>query len=302
MIGIMALIIVFALLSLGATAGVYISSGLYQHWYFFWVIPLLLYGFFLLCFGLWLTFLFIVSFFVSQDEDKIYPPSRFAQWIVRHTARVILLLLHCRVVRNGFGKIPHGKPVMLINNHLSVFDEFAIVAFWKGPIVFVSKPENFRIPIGGPWMRLAGYLPLKQGDMASGASTIHMAADYIKNKHVTVCVAPEGTRNKSFPNPVLLPFHPGTFRLAQESEAPIVVLAIQNTNCILQRFPRHFTRIYLDIVGVLEKSEYETMTTREIADFTRGQMDKRFDHKSARFYHVKPKKPKDGAEEANDTK
>ena len=44
------------------------------------------------------------------------------------------------------------------------------------------------------------------------------------------------------------------------------------------------------------------MTTREIADNTRGLMEKRFEHKSARFYHVKAKKPKDAPEEDNDTK
>lgn len=285
----MALIIIFGMLSIAATGGVYYSTGLYQQWYWFWVIPLLLYGFFVLCFGIWLTFLFVVGLFVSSDEDKVYKPSPFAQWIVRHTARVILLLLHTRVHRGGFGKIPAGKPVMLINNHLSVFDEFAIAAYFKGAIVFITKPENFSIPIGGPWMRFAGYLPLKQKDMASGAEVIHTAAKYIKEKHINVCVAPEGTRNKTFPDPVLLPFHGGTFRMAQESGAPIVVMAIQNTNCILKRFPRHFTHIYLDIVGVLEEEQYASLSSREIADKTRSMMEQRFERKNARFYHVKPK-------------
>lgn len=289
----MALIIIFSLLSAGLTGVTYYFSGMWQSPIWIWTIPLLLYAYFVSCFFTWLLFLFIGGLFVKSDPDYIYKPSRFAQWTVRHTCRVILLLLNCKVHYTGKGKVPKKGPVILINNHLSVFDEIAIAAFFPRHLIFISKPANFTIPIGGPWMRYAGFLPIKQGDMANGKQIIDLAAKYAREDGRSVCVAPEGTRNKDFPNPVLLPFHPGTFNLVKDSGVPLVVMAIQNTNCILKRFPRHRTHVYLDIVAVLGKEEYQDLTSRELSDKAKGYIERRFDRKEARFYHINPKTPKD---------
>lgn len=289
----MHLIIAFSLISAALTGATYYFSGMWQSPIWIWTIPLLLYAYFLACFGSWIIFIFIGGLFVKSDPDYIYKPSRFAQWTVRHTCRVILFLLGVRVHYTGNGKVPKKGPVILINNHLSVFDEIAIAAFFPRHLVFISKPQNFSIPLGGPWMRYAGYLPIKQGDMANGKEIIGIATRYAKDEGRSICVAPEGTRNKDFPNPVLLPFHPGTFNLVKDSGVPLVVMAIQNTNCILQRFPRRRTHVYLDIVATIEEAEYKDLTSRELSDRARGYIERRFDHKEARFYHIKPKHPKE---------
>ncbi|MCR5348305.1 MAG: 1-acyl-sn-glycerol-3-phosphate acyltransferase [Bacilli bacterium] len=292
----MALFIICAGISIALTGLTYYFAGLYQQWYWFWSIPLMLYGYFLVCFATWLLILFLVGLFVKEDEDYIYPPNRFCQWMVKQTCRVICFILGMRVHITGLGKLPNEGPVMIIHNHLSVFDEIALAAYYPHLILFISKPENFRIPVGGPWMRYAGYLPMKQGDMNAGKRVIEKAAGYIK-RGINVCIAPEGTRNKDFPNPVLLPFHPGSFHLSLQAKCPIVVLAIQNTNCVLKRFPRHFTHIYIDCVGVLRAEEYENLPTHEIAAKTRDMIEKRLNRKDARFYHFKPKKKKGDPEE-----
>ena len=292
----MQLIIAFWCISIAFTGVTYYFSGLYHQWYWFWTIPLFLYGYFLICFASWIIFLFVAGLFVKEDETYIYKPNRFAQWTVKQTCRVILFLLGARTHITGLGKVPKGKPIILINNHLSVFDEMAIAAFFPGNFVFITKPGNFNIPIAGAWMRYAGYIPIKQGDIADGTRVISMAADYIKHKNTSICIAPEGTRNKTFPNPVLLPFHPGSFNLAKESGAPIICLAIQNTNCLLKRFPRHMTHLYLDVVGVIEKEEYEPMALKDIAERARSLVLRRLEQKDARFYHFRPKKPKEEKE------
>ena len=277
--------------SLTATGLIFYFSNMWQNLWWLFAVPPLLLAFYLAGFAAWLVFLYVGALFVKHDEDYIYPPSRFAQWVVRETAAVALGLLRVRVHASGFGKIPNG-PIVLINNHLSVFDEFAIVKNFRRPIVFISKPGNFRLPIAGAWMRYAGYIPIIQGDMASGTEVIRTATKYLTEKKVSVCIAPEGTRNKTFPNPILLPFHAGSFRLATESGKPVVVAAIQNTNAVTFRFPKK-THIYLDIVSVVEKEEYQTMTTKELADRCRNDVLKRFEQKEARFYHDKPAEPEE---------
>ena len=283
----MFLIIIFWLISIALTGVTYYFSGLYAHWYWIWTIPLFLYAYFLVVFASWILFLFIGSLFVKEDEEYIYQPNRFAQWTVKSTCRVICFLLGMRVHVSGLGKIPSHTPVMIINNHLSVFDEIAMAAFYPGHIVFVSKPGNFHIPIGGSWMRYAGYLPIKQGDMTNGKKVIALAADYISKKRINVCIAPEGTRNKKFPNPQILPFHPGSFAMAYEAKCPIAVFAIQNTNFVWSRFPLRATHVYCDCVGVLEYDEYASLTPQELANKTQGMIKARFEKKEARFYHKK---------------
>ncbi len=279
--------ICFILLSVSITGVIFYFSNMWQNLWWLFAVPPLLIAFYLAGFAMWLILLYVGALFVKRDPNYIYKPSRFAQWVVAETASVALSILRVKVHASGFGKIPDHTPVVLINNHLSVFDEFAIVKYFRRPIVFISKPGNFRIPIGGAWMRYAGYIPIVQDDIASGTEVIRMATKYLTEKKISVCVAPEGTRNKAFPNPILLPFHAGSFRLATESGKPVVVAAIQNTNCVTARFPRK-THVYLDIVSVTEEEEYRTQTTKELAEKCRGDILRRFEQKEARFYHVKP--------------
>ena len=286
----MTLIVVFFLISCGLTAATYYFSDMYlNHWWII-AIPVLVYVYFLACFATWLILLFLAGLFVKSDENYIYKPHRWAQWVVRRTARVILLLLGTSVHISGLGKLPAKGPVIIVHNHLSSFDDFALAAFFPRRIVFISKPQNFLIPIAGPWMRYAGYLPIKQGDIADGQRIITMASHYAKDLGHTICVAPEGTRNKDFPDVTMLPFHPGTFRLALDSKVPLVMVAVQNTNCILKRFPRHRTHVYLDVVGVMNADEYEGMSPRDLAAKSHAMILARLEKKDARFYHFRPKK------------
>lgn len=280
------------LISLGMTGVIFYFSGMWQNLWWLFLVPPLLLAFYLAGFAVWVIVLYIGGLFVKKDPDYVYKPNRLAQWVVRETAAVALGLLRVKVHATGFGKIPSNTPIVLVNNHLSVFDEFAIAKSVRRPIVFISKPANFRIPIAGAWMRYAGYIPIIQGDMASGTQVIRMTTKYLTEKKISVCVAPEGTRNKTFPNPLLLPFHAGSFRLATESGTPVVVAALQNTNAVVSRFPKK-THVYLDIVSVVEREEYQTMTTRELADRCRNDILKRFEQKDARFYHVKPAEPEE---------
>ena len=290
--------VIFILISLGATGIIFYLSNWWQNLWWLFAVPPLLIAFYLAAFAVWIIALYVAALFVKKDPDYIYKPNRFAQWVIRQTAAVVLRVLRVKVHGSGFGKIPDGTPVVFINNHLSVFDEFAIVKHFRKPIVFISKPDNFRLPIAGAWMRYAGYIPIIQGDMASGTQVIRMAAKYLDEYKVSVCVAPEGTRNKNFPNPTLLPFHAGSFRLATESGKPVVVAALQNTNAVVSRFPRK-THVYLDIVSVVESEEYSSMTSNELATRCRNDILKRFEQKEARFYHVKPPEPESESNENN---
>ena len=234
------------------------------------------------------------SFCVNHSKKERYEPNPFGMWMLGETCHILLWLFRVRMHATGLGKVPgEGRRFMLVSNHLSGFDHVGLISlFVNATLICVSKKQNLDVILAGGWIRFSGYIAIDQNDVVKGTEAMELAGRYLKEGVCSVAIAPEGTRNKDFPNPELLPFHPGSFQMAYASGCPIVVFAIQNTNAILRRFPFRSTDVYFDCVGVLEYEEYKDLSPHDLAEKTRGMILRRFEHKSARFYHLAPKKKK----------
>ena len=284
----MFIFVTIILLSLGLAGLNYWGLGLYQQWYWFWTVPVFAFLYFLGLFAAYILIIYVISLFIARKKDRIYSPSRWAMWVIKETAFLILKILRVKIHASGLGKLPpRGTAMVVMHNHLSMFDEFALASVLRTPLLFISKVSNLRIPIAGAFMRKAGYLPIIQGDLNDGKRIIAKAEELIL-KGQNVVIAPEGTRNKDFPEPIMLPFHPGSFHLATDTKAPIALFALQNTNAIIKRFPGS-THIYVDCVGVIEAEEYQNMSSKELADHCQNLILRRLEQKKARFYHLKKK-------------
>ena len=154
----------------------------------------------------------------------------------------------------------------------------------------MAKIEYFQNPKTKWFFKMVGCIPVNRS--IHDANAKDLAIEVLENNYA-LGLFPEGTRNKTFPEPLLLPFHPGTFTLAKEAHCPIVVAAIQNTSAVSRRWPLHRTHIYLDVVGVVDTEIVEQKNVQELAETTRSMILKRFEEKEARFYHLDPKKSKD---------
>ena len=67
---------------------------------------------------------------------------------------------------------------------------------------------------------------LDRDNMKEGLKTILQAIEYVKSG-VSICIFPEGTRNTGEENS-LLPFHAGSFKIAEKSGCAIVPMSINN--------------------------------------------------------------------------
>ena len=67
--------------------------------------------------------------------------------------------------------------------------------------------------------------------MKEGLKTILAAVDKVKNG-ISICIFPEGTRNKV--NDTFLPFHEGSFKIADKGGVPIVPMCIVNSAAIFE--------------------------------------------------------------------
>lgn len=197
---------------------------------------------------LWLIVLAVSALLVSPDKEyeKNSPYYRF---LLNSSTAVAVRLFGIRLHTEGLEKIPAEGRFLLVGNHRSNFDP---ILTWyvlkKYQLAFISKPENFRIPIFGRLIRKCCFLPIDRENPRNAISTVHKAAKLLKKDSVSVCVYPEGTRSKSGE---LLPFHNGVFKIAQKAQTPIVVLSVSGTEKIHKNYLRRKTDVYLRIVDVI---------------------------------------------------
>ena len=135
----------------------------------------------------------------------------------------------------GEENVPTNEPILYIGNHRSFFD--TVITYARCPKLtgYISKDSMKKVPIFNMWMERLYCLFLDRDDARQGLQIILTAISHIKNG-ISICVFPEGTRNKE--NDTMLPFKEGTFKIAQKTKCPIVPMAITNSSAILEdHFP-----------------------------------------------------------------
>ncbi len=135
----------------------------------------------------------------------------------------------------GQENVPTDEPVLYVCNHRSFFDTVITYALCPGLTGYISKDSMKKVPIFSMWMERLYCLFLVRDDLRQGLQIILTAISHIQNG-ISICVFPEGTRNKV--SDEMLPFKEGSFKIAQKTKCPIVPMALTNTSAILEdHFP-----------------------------------------------------------------
>lgn len=163
-------------------------------------------------------------------EKRDYSSLRIVQW----GFKVILWITGVKTTVIGEENIP-DEPVLFIGNHRSFFDILLTYSRCRRLTGYVAKSEMEHIPLLSTWMRYLYCLFLDRKDLKKGLKTILQAIDYVKHG-ISICIFPEGTRNKG-EELSLLPFHNGSFKIAEKTGCPIIPMSLNNTCDI---FEGHF--------------------------------------------------------------
>jgi len=186
---------------------------------------------------------------------------------------------------SGLEKLPKEDGFVLISNHISQFDQIALLALIrKHRMLCVTKPENEAIFIAGKWLKRAGYIAINRENNFEGLKAIIKATRICKEKRGSVIIAPEGTRSK---NGEMLPFKAGSFKIATMAKAPIVVVSIQNSRSVAKRFPWRSTTIYLDFLEVIPPEEFADGNTLVLAERTQKEIQENLIAHQNREYRTK---------------
>lgn len=134
--------------------------------------------------------------------------------------------LYFRMRRLGIEHVPRRGPVIFAANHRSFLDPFVIGCLTRRPVYYVAKKELFERPVAGWLLNRLGAFPIDRG---AGDQQAMETARAILERGECVVIFPEGTRTR--PGPLGSP-HRGVGRLALQTGAPVVAVAILGTEAI----------------------------------------------------------------------
>ena len=150
--------------------------------------------------------------------------------IVQGVFKFILWEAGTKVTIIGEENVPKDTPVLYI-----------VLTYSRCPIRtgYIAKKEMERYPLLSNWMKYLHCLFLDRKDIKQGLKTILAAIDKIKSG-ISICIFPEGTRNKNADDLELLPFHDGSFKIASKTGCAIIPMALNNT---VEIFEAHMPKI-----------------------------------------------------------
>jgi 1-acyl-sn-glycerol-3-phosphate acyltransferase len=160
----------------------------------------------------------------AMSEQAAVTGTRFWRGINHMIISVmhLTLLLTSRRKYRGIDQIPAEGGILVISNHVSFFDAFALPhavrSAGRNPLG-MGKIELFRIPILGAWFAKIGHVSVDRA-AASPAVALEPAAEALRQGKA-LCLYPEGTVNTT-PELGLVVGRTGVARLALASGATVV--------------------------------------------------------------------------------
>ena len=157
--------------------------------------------------------------------------------IVNWAFRVCLFFSGVKVTVLGEDRVPKNEAVLYVGNHRSYFDILLTYVRVPRPTGYVAKKEMLRYPLLSHWMKNLHCQFLDRENLKEGMKTILTCIEEIKSG-ISICIFPEGTRNKE--NDTFLPFHQGSFKIAEKAGCAIVPMCLNNAAGL---FEDHFPKI-----------------------------------------------------------
>ena len=143
----------------------------------------------------------------------------------------IIKLTGCPVTVTGRENIPRKGGVCFVGNHDGFIDILLLLAYCGRPIGFIAKKELLLIPVLNCWIYMIGGFFIDRSAVRKAVRTINRGVDRIKSGRGMI-IFPEGHRSKGRG---LLPFHPGSLKLATMAEAPIIPVAIKGSYDVFEK-------------------------------------------------------------------
>lgn len=219
-----------------------------------------------------LPFLFLTVCGLFVDMKKEYDrDSRFFRALLDGSTTVVLWLLGVRYDIRGEENFPAEGNFLFISNHRSNYDPIIQwTVFKRYKLSFISKKENFRIPMYGRIIHRCCFMPIDRKSPRKAMETVNRAARLLTETENSVGVYPEGKRSKECR---LLPFHAAVLKVAQKADRPIVVSTIEGTENIFRNIRRfRKTVVTIKILETIDADRVRSTKTSELSEYCAALM------------------------------
>jgi 1-acyl-sn-glycerol-3-phosphate acyltransferase len=188
--------------------------------------------------------------FVVGDIGLLY---RVAMWITNAGVRAAGI----KVEITGLEHVPAGRSCIFMCNHVSNLDPPVVLPLLPGRCSVLLKKELMNIPVLGTAMRMAKFVPVERGHRRDAAQASVETAGEALRSGLHIMVFPEGTRSR---DGRLSTFKKGPFFLAQQTQAPIVPIAVSGTQTLMHKGSNAITPglAKIQVLPAIEPGGYET--------------------------------------------
>ncbi|MBQ8232187.1 MAG: 1-acyl-sn-glycerol-3-phosphate acyltransferase [Lachnospiraceae bacterium] len=211
--------------------------------------------------------LLVAEWIVGKFNQDLKDRSSLA--IVNWAFRQVIRIAGTKVIVLGEENVPKDTAVLYVGNHRSYFDILLTYVRVPRPTGYVAKKEMAKYPLLSNWMRYLHCLFLDRKNVKEGLKTILTAIDKVKSG-ISICIFPEGTRNKTADT--FLPFHEGSFKIAEKGDVPIVPMTLVNAADIFEdHLPKiKKTTVVLEYGKPIYVKELDKETRRSLSTYVSG--------------------------------
>lgn len=150
----------------------------------------------------------------------------------RMWCRWILWASGVDVYAEGAHHVGVDRPQIIVSNHQSWYDVFAVGAVVPKHFRFVGKKELDRIPVFGHAWRAAGHISIDRRNRQTAIESLRSAEAALRSDNSALIMFPEGTRS---PTGQLARFKKGAFMLAFESGVELVPAAVIGSRDVMSK-------------------------------------------------------------------
>jgi len=172
---------------------------------------------------------FYLPCFVLQEPYK----TRWHRTISKIWMGLFLTLVGCRFTVKGKHHYNNVGPAIVICNHNSLIDVPVSTPFLPRANKTIAKKSFIYVPLFGWIYQFGSVIVDRKNDQSRRTSFEKMKR--VLESGLDMLIYPEGTRNKT--SEPLKSFYDGAFKLAIETQKPIIPVVLLNTKKILPAYP-----------------------------------------------------------------
>lgn len=252
------------LIAVAAAAGLTLGCNGFAGFGWLWQLPVGFLGAFLAQLILLFLTMVVMTKFVKMDQVQ-EKDNKFFRFVINEVIVLLITLLGVKIETKGLEKLPKDKRIMVVCNHLNDTDPVVLLHYFKKyELAFISKRENDKKFLIGPFLRAILCQPINRENDREALKTILHCIDLLKRDEVSIAVFPEGYTSM---DGLLHPFRPGVFKIAQRTKVPVVVCTLRDTQTIFNNI-LHLkgSKISLSVLDVIRPEEYEGLSAVELSD------------------------------------